>query len=159
MSNKEKDTRALRLDSVGIQEYQKNRYPYLFIDFAEEIRPGESARGYKNLTANDWFFEPHFSGDPNMPGMLQIEAMMQLGALMILTLPGNKGKTMYLATADRIKLTRKIVPGDRLDLEATLISWKRGLAACTAEGTVNGDLACRADYTLVLPDILNQYKK
>ena len=153
------DLEVIKLDSIGIQEYQKNRYPYLLIDIAEEIHPGKSARGYKNLTTNDWFFEPHFSGDPNMPGMLQVEAMMQLGALMILTLPGNKGKTMYLVSADKIKIARKIVPGDRLNLETELISWKRGVANCKAQGTVNGELACRANYTLVLPDIINQFKK
>ena len=83
---------SLRLDLNGIHEYQQNRYPYLLIDFAEEVIPGVNAKGYKDLTRKDWFFECHWPGDPNMPGMLQIEALIQMGALTVLTLPGNKGK-------------------------------------------------------------------
>ena len=80
----------LCLDYNGIHEYQKNSYPYLMIDYAEKIVPGKSAKGYKNLTANDWFFKCHFPGQPSMPGMLQVEAIVQMFALSILTLPGNK---------------------------------------------------------------------
>ncbi len=148
----------LRLDLNGIHEYQKNRYPYLLIDVAEEVIPGVSAKGYKNLTANDWFFECHFPGDPNMPGMLQIEALVQLSALTVLTLPGNKGKIAYLASADHLKFMRKILPGDRLDLEATLHSWKRGVGRCSGKGSVNGKPAFQAEFAIVLPDILSEYK-
>ena len=81
--------KKLHLDLIGIQEYQQNRYPYLLVDVAEEVVPGVSAKGYKDLSINDWFFDCHFPGDPNMPGMLQIEAMVQLCALTILTLEAS----------------------------------------------------------------------
>ena len=68
----------LKLDIKGLHEYQQNRYPYLLIEYAEEIVPGKSARGYKDLTIDDWWFDVHFPGDPNMPGALQMEAMVQL---------------------------------------------------------------------------------
>ncbi len=147
----------LILDVHGIHEYQQNRYPYLLVDFAEEVIPGVSAKGYKNLSINEWFFKCHFPGDPNMPGMLQIEAMVQLCALTVLTLPGNKGKVAYLTSANNIKLSKKIIPGDRLDMETELISWKRGIGKCKGTGFVKGETACRADFTIVLPDILEEY--
>ena len=148
----------LRLDLNGIREYQQNRYPYLLIDFAEEVIPGVSAKGYKDLPEDFWFFQCHWQGDPNMPGMLQIEALVQMCALTVLTLPGNKGKIVYLTSANNIKLSRKIVPGDRLAIETELLSWKRGIGKCTGTGSVNDQIACRADFTFVMPDVLNKYK-
>ena len=84
------------LDNKDIIEFQKNRFPYLMIDVVENVVPGKSSAGFKNLTANDWFFKCHFPGDPNMPGLLQVEAIVQIAALAILTMEGNKGKVMYL---------------------------------------------------------------
>ena len=82
------------LDKKGIYKYQQNREPYLLIDFATEIIPGKSAKGYKDLGNDEWFFKVHWPSDPNMPGMLQIEALIQMCALSILSLPGNKGKVV-----------------------------------------------------------------
>ena len=82
----------LILDKKAILEFQQNRPPYLMIDHATEVVPGVSSRGYKDLKKDEWFFEVHWPNDPNMPGMLQVEAMTQMAALAILTLPGNKGK-------------------------------------------------------------------
>ena len=81
---------SLRLEKKEILEYQKNRDPYLLIDVAEEVIPGVSAKGYKNLTKNDWFFKCHFEGDPNMPGLLQIESLVQMAALSVVTLPKDR---------------------------------------------------------------------
>lgn len=148
---------SVRLDVTGIREFERNRPPYLMIDMAEEVIPGKSARGYKHLAANEWFFPCHFPGDPSMPGMLQIEALMQLFALTVLTLPGNKGRVCYVTSADKLKFTRKVVPGDRLDLECVLHSWKRGVGVGSGVGSVNGQMACRAEFTIVMPDVLNQY--
>ena len=148
----------LHLDLNGLHEYQQNRYPYLLIDVAEEVVPGKSAKGYKNLTDDDWWFEVHFPGDPNMPGALQIEAMVQLGALMVTTLPGNKGKVVYLISANNLKLMKKILPGDRLDIETELLSWKRGMGKCCGAGYVNGKKVCSIDFNIVMPHILEEYK-
>jgi 3-hydroxyacyl-[acyl-carrier-protein] dehydratase len=148
----------LRLDMNGILEYQRNRFPYLLVDVATEVIPGRSAKGFKNLTANDWFFDCHWPGDPNMPGMLQIEALVQLSALMVLTMPGNKGKVVYIASADRLKFSRRVLPGDRLSMECELKSWSRGVGRCTARGAVDGEPACSAEFNFVLPDVLAQYR-
>ena len=148
----------LRLDLNGLQEYQQNRYPYLLIDIAEEIIPGKSAKGYKNLTINDWWFEVHFPDDPSMPGALQIEAIVQLGALMVTTLPGNKGKVVYLTSANNLKLLKKIIPGDRFDIVTELMRWKRGLGNCTGAGYVSGEKVCSLDFNIVMPHILEGFK-
>ena len=149
----------MRLDIKGIHEYQQNRFPYHLVDVAEEVVPGVSAKGYKHLSINDWFFDCHFPEDPNMPGMLQIEAMVQLCALTIFTLDGNKGKVAYLSSASNLKWSRKVVPGDRLDMDTKLVSFKRGIGLCTGIGSVNGELTCKADFTLVLPHVLDEHKK
>ena len=65
------DVKSLRLDLQGLYEHQQNRHPFLMVDVAEEVIPGDRAKGYKDLTEKDWFFKVHWPGDPNMPGMLQ----------------------------------------------------------------------------------------
>ena len=150
--------KSLKLDLKGIHEFQQNRTPYLMIDAADEVIPGISAKGYKDLSWNDWWFEVHWPGDPNMPGMLQIETLVQLGVLTVLTLPGNKGKLAYLASANKLKFFKKIIPGDRLELIVNLVSWKRGVGVCSGLGKVGEIVACKAEFTFVIPDIINQYK-
>ena len=149
---------TLKLDLTGIHEFQQNRKPYLMIDAADEIIPGKSAKGYKDLSWNDWWFEVHWPGDPNMPGMLQIEALVQLGVLTVLTLPGNKGKLAYLTSADKLKFLKKIIPGDRLEIAVDLISWKRGIGVCQGVGMVGKNIVCQAEFTFVIPDIISEFR-
>jgi len=141
----------LELDKLKILEYQQNRDPYLMIDHAKKVVPGVSAEGFKLITEKEWFFKVHWPGDPNMPGMLQTEALIQMSALIVQTMPGNKGKILYLVDANNLKFIKKILPGDRLDIFSKLISWKRGLIKFEAEGFVNEKKTCRASFTLVIP--------
>ena len=97
------------LDKKGIYEIQQNREPYLLIDYASEIIPGKSAKGYKDLKNDEWFFKVHWPNDPNMPGMLQVEALVQMCALALFSLPGNKGKVAYLTSANNIKLIEESI--------------------------------------------------
>ncbi|MDA9708605.1 3-hydroxyacyl-ACP dehydratase FabZ [Alphaproteobacteria bacterium] len=146
------------LDNKDIIEFQKNRFPYLMIDVVENVIPGKSSAGFKNLTANDWFFKCHFPGDPNMPGLLQVEAIVQIAALAILTMEGNKGKVMYLSKLTDSKFKKKVIIGDRLDLYAEVISYKRGIAKYYGKGTVKEQKVCEATFELVLPDEVNKFK-
>ncbi len=148
----------IELDKENILIYQKNRDPYLMIDYANEIIPGKSAKGYKDLGTDDWFFKVHWENDPNMPGMLQIESLVQMCALSILTLPGNKGKVMYLASANNLKFIKKVTPNTRLYLNTKIISFKRGLALCYGEGLIDNQIVCKADFNLILPDEINKLK-
>tara|TARA_B100001996_G_scaffold361097_1_gene327577 strand:- start:1529 stop:1984 length:456 start_codon:yes stop_codon:yes gene_type:complete len=144
--------KELELNREKILEYQKNRDPYLMIDHANKVVPGELSEGYKDLKNDEWFFKVHWENDPNMPGMLQIESLVQMCALGILTLEGNKGKVVYLVGADNLKFYRKILPGERLHISTKILSFKRGIAKCYGEGKVKGQLACKASFTLVLTE-------
>ena len=147
----------MKLSKKEILEYQQNRPPYLMIDFVDEVIPGKSAKGYKDLTEDEWFFKVHWPKDPNMPGMLQIESLVQMCALSILSLPGNKGKVVYLTSANNIKFIKKIIPNSRLQLETKIKSFKRGLAICEGVGLVEKNLVCKAEFNLILPDEIKKY--
>jgi len=151
-------SKKISLNKDQILEYQQNRDPYLMIDCATEVLPGISAKGYKDLTKDEWFFKVHWPNDPNMPGMLQIEALVQMSALSILTLPNNKGKIMYLTSANNLKFIKKIVPNSRLYIETITKSYKRGIANCSGKGIVNNEIVCKADFNLIYPEKLNLYK-
>ncbi len=118
----------IELNKKGILEYQNNEPPYLMIDYASKIVPGESAEGYKYLDKDEWFFKVHWKNDPNMPGMLQIEALSQMAALSILTLPGNKKKLMYLTSANNLKFLKKVLPEKKFYIKTKIINFKRGIA-------------------------------
>lgn len=147
----------MELDKKKILEYQQNRDPYLLIDHATEVLPGRSAKGYKILKNDEWFFKVHWPNDPNMPGMLQVEALVQMCALAILTLPSNKGKVVYLVKANNLKFIKKIVPNDRLYIETKIKSYKRGLAICEGIGLVQEKMVCKAEFSLILPDEIEKY--
>jgi len=147
----------IRLDKKGILEYQQNRDPYLLIDEATEVIPGKSAKGFKVLKKDEWFFEVHWPNDPNMPGMLQVESLVQMCALAILTLPNNKGKIVYLTSANNLKFAKKILPETKLEIVTEIKSFKRGIAICKGEGFIENELACKAEFNLVLPGEIRKY--
>jgi len=147
----------MELDKKKILEYQQNRDPYLLIDHATEVLPGKSAKGYKILKNDEWFFKVHWPNDPNMPGMLQVEALVQMCALSILTLPNNKGKIVYLVKANNLKFIKKIVPNSKFEINTKILSFKRGMANCEGIGLIDQEIACKADFTLILPDEIKSY--
>lgn len=154
MSEMEKLT---HIDAYEIQKYQQNRYPLLFVDEIEEAVPGESAKGYKNFTYNEWFFPAHFADEPNVPGFVQIEALTQVFLMTFLTLPAYKGKkTGFIEVKSRFR--RKIVPGNRLDIEAELHYFRRGLAKGISRGFVGGATACEAELQIAVPDVMIAFR-
>ena len=152
------DNAITNLSPIEIQQYQQNRYPCFFLDFVEVVVPGKHARGHKNFTYNEWFFPAHFVDEPNVPGFVMVEALTQLFLMTFLTLPGNKGKKTGFVSIDKANFKRAVVPGDRLDIRAELISFRRGLARGTSSGYVAGNLACTVDLLIAVPDVLNSYK-
>ena len=144
------------IDAMEIQKFQQNRYPLLFIDYVETVKVGKYAKGHKNFSYNKWFFPAHFEDEPNVPGFVQMEALTQMFLMTFLTIPGNEGlKTAFIRNDTSYK--KKIIPGDRLDIECDLKSYSRGLAKGTAVGTVNGELACKAELVIAIPDIMRQF--
>jgi len=148
----------LAFDIRGIIACQRNRYPVLLIDRVDGVMPGKSARGYKHFTYNEWFFPGHFDDEPNVPGFVQLETLTQTFIMTFLCLPEYQGMKTNFVTANNVKFKRKIVPGELLIVDATLQSFKRGLAMGAASSTVNGELACSAEFVVAVPDILNKYK-
>jgi 3-hydroxyacyl-[acyl-carrier-protein] dehydratase len=144
------------LNCNELQEYQQNRYPYLMIDHVDEVIPGKSAKGYKNLTMNEWFFPSHFPDAPNMPGALQLESMAQMLTIAITTLPGNKGQTTRFISTN-LKFHKEIVPGDKMVIETQVTFWSRGIFKGTGIALTNGEIASESEMVICIPDILNQY--
>ncbi len=144
------------LNCLELQEYQPNRYPFLMIDHVDEVLPGKYAKGYKNLTMNEWYFPVHFPDGPNMPGALQLEALAQMLTVAITTLPGLKGKVTH-ALQHKVRYKREVKPGEKFEIETVVLSWKRGICKGHGVAKVNGEVACEADMMITIPEILEQY--
>ncbi|MBC8060312.1 MAG: 3-hydroxyacyl-ACP dehydratase FabZ [Clostridiaceae bacterium] len=138
------------LNIKEIQEIIPHRYPFLLIDKIEEVTPGVSAVGYKNVTMNEYFFQGHFPSEPVMPGVLIIEALAQVGAVAILSLQENKGKIAYFAGINNAKFRQKVVPGDTLRLEIEIIKRKGPIGVGKAVATVNGKKVAEAELTFAI---------
>lgn len=147
---------GFRLDSIELQAYQPNRYPFLMIDVVDWVVPGKSARGYKNLTINEWYFPQHFPGHPNMPGALQLEALAQMLTVAITTLPGLKGSVIH-GLKHTVRFRKEVLPGDRFEINTEVLSWSRGICRGKGVGTVNGEIACEAEMTITIPEMLEQF--
>ena len=138
------------LNIKEIQEIIPHRYPFLLIDKIEELEAGVSAVGYKNVTMNEYFFQGHFPSEPVMPGVLIIEALAQVGAVSILSVPENKGKIAYFAGINNAKFRKKVVPGDVLRLEIEIIKKKGPIAIAKAIATVDGKKVAEAELTVAI---------
>ena len=154
MANEE--VKAFSLNAEELKKYQPNRYPLLMIDYVTEVVPGKYAKGYKNLSNNEWYFPVHYPGDPNMPGCLQLEALAQMLTVAVLTLDGLAGKYVY-ALKHTIRYKKEIHPGDRFDIDAQVISFKRGIITGKVKGFVDGQICVEADMMIAIPDIFNQF--
>ena len=135
------------LTAKEIMEIIPHRQPFLLIDTVEELEPGVRAVAKKNVTYNEPYFAGHFPGNPVMPGVLMVEALAQTGAVAVLSLPENKGKTAYFAAINSCKFKRKVVPGDRLRLECEIIKSKGPVGIGKATATVDGETAVVAELT------------
>lgn len=149
-------TKSFSLNCLELQDYQPNRYPFLMIDHVEEVLPGKFARGYKNLTMNEWYFPVHFPDGPNMPGALQLEALAQMLTVAITTLPGLKGMVTH-ALQHTVRFRKEVLPGKKFEIDAQVISWSRGICKGKGIATIDGEIACEADMLIAIPKILEQY--
>ncbi len=133
------------LDILEIMKLIPHRYPFLLLDKITEYEPGKYAKGYKNLTMNEEFFQGHFPGNPIMPGVLQIEAMAQLGAGALLTLPQYKDKLVLFAGIDGARFKNVVRPGDRLDMHTEVVKVKGSIIKAHSTAHVNGKLTVETD--------------
>lgn len=135
------------MDVKEIREYLPHRYPFLLVDRVVELVPGESIVAYKNVTVNEPFFNGHFPDHPVMPGVLIVEAMAQAAGILgfkTMDKTPQDGSIYYFVGADNLRFKRPVVPGDRLQLEARVMSEKRGIWKFEVKATVDGDTVSSA---------------
>lgn len=133
------------LNIKEIKAILPHRYPFLMIDRVEEVVEGKSAKGYKNITINENFFNGHFPDYPVMPGVLILEALAQMGAICILSMEDFKGKIGFLVGADKVRWKKQVVPGDKLDLEIEITRLKGSIGIGKGRATVDGKLVCEGE--------------
>ena len=138
------------LTTKQIMEIIPHRQPFLLIDTVEELESGVRAVAKKCVSYNEPFFGGHFPNEPVMPGVLIIEALAQTGAVAILSVEENRGKTAYFAGINSAKFKRKVVPGDVLMLEVEMIKKKGPIGIGKAVATVDGETAVSAELTFAI---------
>ena len=138
------------LTAKEIMEIIPHRQPFMLIDTIEEMEPGIRAVAKKCVSYNEPYFAGHFPQEPVMPGVLIIEALAQTGAVAILSLEENKGKTAYFAAINSAKFKKKVIPGDVLMLETEIIKRKGPIGVGKATAYVDGKVAVQAELTFAI---------
>jgi 3-hydroxyacyl-[acyl-carrier-protein] dehydratase len=140
----------MQVDISQVMALLPHRYPFLLLDKIVELEPGVRAVGVKNVTINEEFFNGHFPGRPLMPGVLLLEAMAQVGGVMLMTAPGNAGKLAVFGGMDRVRFRKPVVPGDQLVSEVQMLKLHADFGKVKAVGRVEGEVVAEAEYTFVL---------
>ncbi|MEX3743656.1 MULTISPECIES: 3-hydroxyacyl-ACP dehydratase FabZ [Lysinibacillus] len=133
------------LDIQQIQEVIRHRYPFLLVDRVLELEEGKRAVAIKNVTINEEFFNGHFPNYPVMPGVLIVEALAQVSAIIMLTKEGNQGRLGLLAGIDNCRFKKQVKPGDQLRLEVEITRLKGVIGKGRGIATVDGEIACETE--------------
>jgi len=132
---------------INIEEIKKiipHRYPFLLVDRVTEVKGYESIKGYKNITFNEGLFQGHFPQHSVFPGVLIIEAMAQLGAVLIMRRFPQEDRLAFFAGIDKARFKRPVIPGDRLDLEVTVTRDRGNFVVMEGKAYVDGVFAASA---------------
>jgi UDP-3-O-[3-hydroxymyristoyl] N-acetylglucosamine deacetylase / 3-hydroxyacyl-[acyl-carrier-protein] dehydratase len=134
---------------LGIEEIMKvlpHRYPFLLVDRILELDEGKRVVGIKNVTINEPFFQGHFPGHPIMPGVLIVEAMAQVGGMLMLgSIQEPDSKVVYFTSLDNVKFRRPVKPGDQLRFELDVVQIRGTLCKMHGVARVDGEVVCEAD--------------
>jgi len=137
-------------DIERIRDILPHRYPFLLVDRILELEPGHRAVGLKNVTINEGFFEGHFPGHAIMPGVLVLEAMAQVGGVLLLSDQENRGKLVYLAAMDKVRLRKPIVPGDTLITVVEVLKNRGRTGKVKTVARVNDQIVAEAEFIFAL---------
>lgn len=142
------------LDVEQIRDILPHRYPFLLVDRILDLQPGKSAVGLKNVTINEEFFQGHFPGHAVMPGVLVLEAMAQVGGVLLLSMGGNEGKIAYFGGMDKCRFRKPVLPGDTLITEVLLLKSRGDVGKVKVTGKVNDQVVAEGEFifALVSPD-------
>ncbi len=140
----------MQLNSNEIQEILPHRYPFQLVDRITEGEPGKYAKGIKCVSVNEMQLCGHFPQKHVMPGVLIIEALAQVGAVAILSMPENKGKIVFFGGIKNARFRQQVVPGDVLELECELIKQIGPVGVGKAVAKVNGKVAVNAELTFAV---------
>lgn len=135
-----------------IMEILPHRYPFLLVDSILQLEPGLSAVGIKQVTINEPFFPGHFPGYPVMPGVLIVEALAQVGAVALLSLPENRGKLGLFAGIDRMRFRQQVRPGDQLRLEVAITAQRGPIGKGHGTATVGEAIVAEGDLMFALSE-------
>lgn len=127
-----------------------HRYPMLLVDRVLECDFEKRIVGIKNLSNNEMFFQGHFPGKPVMPGVLQLEAMAQLGGILLNKLSDREGMISYFAGISKARFKKILIPGDQMLMEVEILRLRLGTAKVQGKITVDGELACSAEMTFAM---------